>query len=141
VVRTEPLEWQHMMPDWLLDEITIGLQKLLSLRLPGSPAEDTAGSTARVWYEAIGGSGIEWTETLDRLRVRAAFRGLATRCDRWPAPKHFFEQLQARGYAQPQLQQKFSDDELRLNKARIRKIVEQFKQQHTIGEATWQGKK
>jgi hypothetical protein len=119
-------------PDWLNNEIVTGLQKLLALRLPGSPAKDTAAATTTVWLEVIGGSGVDWIEALDRLRVRAAFRGLAARCDRWPAPRQFFEQLQPRAYAQPALTAKPSAAEMNENRKRIRNMVKQFKQQHTM---------
>ena len=42
-----------MVADWLRVEVASGLQKLLALRLPGTPPEDAIIGTAEVWLEAI----------------------------------------------------------------------------------------
>lgn len=81
------------MADWLRFEIASGLQKLLALRLIGTPPEDSIVGTAEVWLEAIGNGGVQWVEHLDRERVRRAFQTLFRICDRWPAPKLFLDNL------------------------------------------------
>lgn len=82
-----------MVADWLRFEIASGLQKLLALRLPGTPPEDAIKGTAEVWLEAMNDCGIQWTEHLDRERVQRAFRSLFRICDRWPAPRLFLDNL------------------------------------------------
>ena len=82
-----------MVADWLRVEVASGLQKLLALRLPGTPPEDAIIGTAEVWLEAIDDVSIQWTEHLDRHRVQRAFKTLFRTCDRWPAPKAFLDHL------------------------------------------------
>ncbi|PPD34935.1 MAG: hypothetical protein CTY21_09450 [Methylomonas sp.] len=84
------------MADWLKAEIVTGLQKLLALRLPGTPAEDMVIGTAEVWLEAVRPSCRQWDERLDAARIRAAFNALFRQADRWPAPKQFLDNLAAR---------------------------------------------
>jgi len=112
--------------DWLRTEIVTGLQKLLALRLPGSPAADTATATAEVWIEALSNAAIAWNEQLDRARVRAAFGRLVVSCDRWPAPEAFFRHLQARAYAQPALTSKMTDKQLFESRRYIRSLMDKF---------------
>ncbi|MGQ0708737.1 MAG: hypothetical protein ACT4NV_03205 [Rhodoferax sp.] len=81
------------MADWLRCEIASGLQKLLALRLAGTPPEDAIVGTAEVWLEALDGCGIQWVEHLDQQRVRRAFQTLFRICDRWPAPRVFLDNL------------------------------------------------
>ncbi|MEG1971345.1 MAG: hypothetical protein RR101_14630 [Burkholderiaceae bacterium] len=85
-----------MANDWLRAEIATGLQKLLALRLAGTPPEDAIGLTAAVWLEAITGTAIAWDESLDRNRVRRSFLTLTSTCDRWPAPRAFLINLPQR---------------------------------------------
>ena len=46
-----------MVPDWFRIVIATGLQKLLALRLAGTPPEDAIVGTAEVWLEAIWNNG------------------------------------------------------------------------------------
>lgn len=117
-----------MVPDWLRCEVVAGLQHLLVLRLPGSPAADTAVVTAETWLATIGTVAVAWSEPLDRLRVRKAFRHLSASCERWPAPKHFFDALPARNPAQPKLGIKLTAEERAENKRRIGNIIKTLAQ-------------
>ena len=40
-------------PQWLLHEIADGLQRLMLLSLPGTPAAETIEGTARAWTDAF----------------------------------------------------------------------------------------
>lgn len=71
------------MPDWFRIVIATGLQKLLALRLAGTPPEDAIVGTAEVWLEAIWNNGCRWDEQLDRERLERAFLVLFRVCDRW----------------------------------------------------------
>lgn len=77
---------------WLLSEIATGLQKLYLLSLDRTPAAELLAGTAHAWLEAIG-EGREWVQERDESRVRAAFRTLASTCDRWPTPRQFLAAL------------------------------------------------
>lgn len=80
-------------PAWLCRLILEGVQRMLGLRLPGSPAADMVQTTANLWIEAITNLNRVWIEERDTDRIRKAFRTLAATMDRWPAPKHFLEAL------------------------------------------------
>jgi hypothetical protein len=80
------------IPNWILQEIGLGLDKLLSLSLDGHPAHDTAGKTVVVWAEAICDRRV-FDEVQDRPRFRAAFRTLMQRESRWPSPAKFLDAL------------------------------------------------
>lgn len=81
-------------PDWLINELSLGLEKLLQLGLEGQPAHDTTGKTLMVWVEAICCDRV-FDEDRDVRRFRKAFRTLMTTCDRWPTPKKFLDALPA----------------------------------------------
>lgn len=82
-----------MVEKWLEREIARGLQGLIALRLPGAPADDSVTLTLDIWLAAIESQAITWSEHLDAERIRQAFRALYRTCDRWPAPKHFLDNL------------------------------------------------
>lgn len=81
-----------MHHQWLQREIASGLMKLLSLRLPGHPAEDTVEMTLATWIDSLTVNRV-WDQGQDAPRIRHAFRVLgATRTD-WPAPANLVEHL------------------------------------------------
>ena len=69
-----------MAENWLVSEIVSGLQKLLALRLAGTPPEDSIKATGIVWIEALDDCGIKWVEHLDRERVQRAFKTMYRTC-------------------------------------------------------------
>lgn len=79
-------------PDWITEELTLGLRKLLALSLEGQPAHDTTGKTLAVWLEVICDRRV-FDEAKDRPRFRAAFRTLMSRESRWPTPAKFLDAL------------------------------------------------
>nr|VFJ90861.1 MAG: hypothetical protein BECKLFY1418A_GA0070994_101339 [Candidatus Kentron sp. LFY] len=84
-----------MADDWLLNEVSIGLEKLFLLRLPGTPPSDAIEGTALAWRTAFGMKRIAWDEALDRERVVAAFDDMLL-CREWPSPAVFFDHLESR---------------------------------------------
>lgn len=80
--------------NWLKDEILIGLAKMLSLRLDGSPPDDAVKAAASTWIEAIT-DGMAWNQERDTSRIRKAFVTLERTRERWPAPTHFLAALPA----------------------------------------------
>lgn len=81
-----------MATDWILDEILTGLQKLLPLSLESTPAAEVIPGTALAWHEVMVHNRT-FEPDRDRARFRAAFRTLAERCRRWPAPADFFDAM------------------------------------------------
>ncbi|BCB28422.1 hypothetical protein SKTS_33080 [Sulfurimicrobium lacus] len=112
------------MADWLRCEIASGLQKLLALRLIGTPPEDAIVGTAEVWLEAMAHCSIQWSEQLDSQRVRRSFQTLFRICDRWPAPKAFLDNLGARDPPKALPAPRITPEERARNKARFREIME-----------------
>jgi hypothetical protein len=113
-----------VVADWLRFEIASGLQKLLALRLIGTPPEDAIIGTAEVWLEAVGGCGIQWVEHLDRDRVRRTFQTLFRICDRWPAPKQFLDNLGSRAPPISLPEPPITPEDRARNRARLREAVE-----------------
>lgn len=83
-------------PGWLVAEMAEGFQRLVLLRLEGSPSADSIPGVAMAWADAMMVVGIAWDEAQDVPRLKMAFRLLSARLDRWPAPKHLLEALPAR---------------------------------------------
>lgn len=109
------------VPNWVMNELALGLDKLLALHLDGQPAHDTTGKTVVVWAEAICDRRV-FDEVADRPRFRAAFRTLMQRESRWPSPAKFLEALPNNVLPfqrQPKLE---SDDNRRRNLRHIAEI-------------------
>jgi len=68
------------------------MQKLLPLSLENTPAAEVMGGTALAWHEVMV-HGRVLDPARDRQRFREAFRTLASRQRRWPAPVDFLEAL------------------------------------------------
>lgn len=81
---------------WFINTIHRGLTSILSLRLEGTPPEDTVGATSSIWSRALW-KGRVWDEAADKQRIGEAFRQLAISCSRWPSPSAFLEYLPMRG--------------------------------------------
>lgn len=83
-------------PGWMVAEMAEGLQRLVLLRLEGAASADSIAGVAMAWADAMMVVGIAWDEAQDVPRLKMAFRLLASRLERWPAPKHLLEALPAR---------------------------------------------
>jgi hypothetical protein len=68
------------------------MQKLLPLSLESTPAAEVLPGTALAWHEVLV-HGRQWEPERDRTRMRDAFRTLAGRHRRWPAPIDFLDAL------------------------------------------------
>lgn len=71
-------------PGWLVAEMAEGFQRLVLLRLEGSPSADSIPGVAMAWADAMMVVGIAWDEAQDVPRLKMAFRLLSARLDRWP---------------------------------------------------------
>ena len=78
-------------PGWMVAEMAEGLQRLVLLRLDGAASADSIAGVAMAWADAMMVVGIAWDEAQDVPRIKMAFRLLAARLERWPAPKHLLE--------------------------------------------------
>jgi hypothetical protein len=83
-------------PAWLHNLLIEGLQLLLVLRLKDTPASDTLVPVANVWIDVLWHSPTRWDEAADTPRLRAAFRALGIKADRWPAPAQLLRELPGR---------------------------------------------
>lgn len=124
-----------MVADWLRFEIASGLQKLLALRLMGTPPEDAIVGTAEVWLEAMEHCGVQWVEHLDRERVQRAFQTLFRICDRWPAPKLFLDNLGNRDPPKALPAPPFTPEARERNRARLREIMESLAKSKRMSNA------
>jgi hypothetical protein len=79
-------------PQWLVDEIAEGLQKLYLLSLEGTPSSKVIAGTAMAWAEAII-RGRMLDATRDTPRIRDGFTVLAGRETRWPSPAKLLEAM------------------------------------------------
>lgn len=74
--------------------IANGLQRLIVLSLPGTPAADTMKLTVSVWCETLWPT-CTWIDS-DVQRIETAFRSLCRHAERWPTPKQFLDCLPQR---------------------------------------------
>ena len=86
----------HEPTDWLREEIGNGMQRLVLLSLPNTPAFDLLEHTAQVWYEALLSMKVQWNKEDDAWRIQKAFMSLCCEVDRFPSPKHLIERLPVR---------------------------------------------
>jgi len=111
-----------VIPDWFHNLMITGLQKLVLLRLAGTPPVDVFDLTVAAWSEALWTGG-QWDEALDRQRMERAFTALLRTCERWPSPKTYLDHLGSRP-PQPQLPPPpLSPAQRAHNRARLRAIV------------------
>lgn len=80
---------------WFEVAIISGIQRLLSLSLDGTPATKTITLTAATWSDVLWHNRA-WDAALDETRIAEAFRQLAMRAGRWPAPRDLLLVLPAR---------------------------------------------
>lgn len=111
---------------WIRAEISLGLARLLVLRLPGYPPEDMITQTAMVWVEAILDAPMGWDEALDRPRIRRAFTTLTRTCDRWPAPKTLLDHLPPRPELPKLPEPKMSEEVVARQCAGIQRLVKEL---------------
>ena len=124
-----------MVDDWLRFEIASGLQKLLALRLMGTPPEDAIVGTAEVWLEAMEHCGVQWVEHLDLERVRRTFQMLFRICDRWPAPKLFLDNLGNRDPPKALPEPPITPEARERNRAKLREIMENLAKSKRMSNA------
>lgn len=83
------------MDNTLQNAIMEGLQRLLVLRLPGSPASDTLTAVAAIWIDALSDRPITWQTDRDLPRIRKSFRVIEGTAEKWPNPAIFMQNLPA----------------------------------------------
>lgn len=110
-------------PQWLLSEVSDGLQRLMLLALPGTPAAETIEGTARAWTDAFWYAPTAWDRDLDAPRIAAAFRVIAHRLERFPTPKALLEAMPARPPRPALPEPAISEAERRRNLRRIAQIM------------------
>lgn len=84
------------IPPLLEAEVLEGLQRLLTLRLPGSPSQDTIILTSDTWANAIYAKCGNWQDKLDKGRINFAFSKLFASVEVWPTPKQLIELMPPR---------------------------------------------
>ena len=110
-------------PQWMLSEVAGGLQRLVLLALPGTPAAETIEGTARAWADAFWHAPPAWDRDLDAPRIAAAFRSIGHRLERFPTPRAILEAMPPRP-SQPTLPEpEISEAQRRKNLRRIAQIM------------------
>jgi hypothetical protein len=82
-------------PTWFRRTVADGLKILVALSLPNEPALDLMPATKKLWIHLLWNCGKAWQQQ-DISRILEAFTRLATRVDRWPAPRQLLESLPPR---------------------------------------------
>lgn len=109
-------------PGWLLAEVAQGLQRLMLLGLPGTPASETITGTAQVWADAFA-HGRALDQRLDAPRIQAAFRAVAARVERFPPPRVVIDALPARPQPQALPAPQLTPAQIANNKQRIAALL------------------
>lgn len=112
------------MPSWFRAAVGEGLQGLVVLSLPGTPAAETIALTADVWMQTLWSSPIAWDEQLDRPRLARAFVLLLRHVERWPAPKHVLDHLPPRPDRLKLAAPPLTPEQLKRNRAFMRRWLE-----------------
>lgn len=84
------------MPDWVFNQLIDGLQKLLVLRLSGSPPADAVEALAIVWEEALTPYVHSFTQEHDEQRLPTAFKRLIRKAERWVQPAQLIAEIPPR---------------------------------------------
>ena len=122
---TAPLK----MPDWAYNQMIDGLQKLLVLRLQGSPPADTISALAAVWEEAL--TPITWARQpeTDGERLPSALRQLIRQAEKWTQPAQLIKQIPPRNTLTAALlpnKQPISPEQREANRQRLQQILNQL---------------
>lgn len=127
----------NQAPAWFSNTVIEGVQLLLLLSLPGTPAAETVSGTALAWVDLLwGNNGQHWQEKPDTQRLREAFRSLGAASSRWPAPSELRQHLPARPL-QPRLPAPGRTEQERQDTiARSRAIAQMLRQNATTRSAT-----
>ena len=81
---------------FLNEAVITGLQRLLALRLVGSPPADAIELTASGWREAMSRYPSGWNDEWDGWRINAGFDQRVWKSERWPTVKHLIDNLPKR---------------------------------------------
>ena len=122
---TAPLK----MPDWAYNHMIDGLQKLLVLRLQGSPPADTISALAAVWEEALTPITWAWQPETDGERLPIAFRQLIRQAEKWTQPAQLIKQIPPRNTLTAALlpnKQPISPEQREANRQRLQQILNQL---------------
>lgn len=116
-------------PNWFGDAVAAGLQRLVALRLPGTPAADMLQATAKVWIGALLSRPIDWQEARDLPRIRQAFLTLTATMDHWPSPSEF---MAAFPRAEPLDVRRLSAPMNNRVPPKVREFLDQWKKRHVV---------
>lgn len=106
------------------DEVATGLQRLLILRLNGSPPADAIEATATVWIDAVMRYPVAWNEQQDRWRIQVGFDQLVWKSERWPTVKHLIDSLPNRNPPPPLPKPKMTKQQQERGKQKLKQILE-----------------
>ena len=81
--------------DWFHNAVVEGVQRLQVLSLQGTPAAETVVLTVEVWIETLWRASWGWQQERDVPRLQEAFRSIAAKAERWPAPRAVLDNLPA----------------------------------------------
>lgn len=81
-----------METQWLQDQVSAGLQRLVCLGLDRTPAAELLPLTLTVWIEALNHER-SWDRARDEQRVKDAFSTLCRTVTQWPQPQHLMTAL------------------------------------------------
>lgn len=113
-------------PAWFRRTVADGLKVLVALSLPNEPALDLMPATKKLWIHLLWNCGKAWVED-DASRILEAFTRLATRVDRWPAPRQLLEVLPSRPQPKALPASRASQAEARVHLKAIRDILKGVK--------------
>lgn len=109
-------------PQWFRRTVADGLKVLVALSLPNEPALDLMPATKKLWIHLLWNCGKAWQED-DASRILEAFTRLATRVERWPAPRQLLEVLPPRPQPKSLPAAKASKEEAREHLQAMREIL------------------
>lgn len=108
---------------WFRSQVATGIQRLVSIGLPGGPGYDSIKLTAQAWVDTMWKAPVDWHEQLDAERLEEAFVR-AGRLERWPSPRQVLDLMPSRTPPRNGLpKQRLSPEQCRANQQRIKELI------------------
>jgi len=113
---------------WLKREIASGLQALVALSLDGQPSAEVLPLTADIWLAAM--EKRLCIESVDAVRLKAAFRKFFPVAMRWPTPAQILELLPARPERLKLPEPVLSAEERAANVTKVKGMIDELLQRY-----------
>ncbi|GAA4650819.1 hypothetical protein GCM10023116_31020 [Kistimonas scapharcae] len=107
---------------WFQDLVVDGVQGLIVLSLPRTPAMEIIDATVLQWVEVLWAAPVDWSHNQDAKRMRDAFTRLKYSATEWPTPRQYLELLGNRNTNPLRLPKHRTEDEIRVGQQQLSRL-------------------